>query len=111
MAEDAVRWFCYILECRDGSFYVGATSNFEERLARHNWGVGSKHTANRRPVKLVWQEEHASEREARGREAELKGWRREKKLKLIMTSGGIHPSPSGRAQDEFSSLRLENSGE
>jgi putative endonuclease len=111
MTRNTTHWFCYMLECSDGSLYVGATNDLDERLARHNWGIGSRHTARRRPVKLVWQEERATEREARGREAEVKGWRREKKLALIAMSGGIHPSPNKRAQDEFSSLRPENSGE
>ena len=94
MPESEGRWFCYILQCGDGSLYVGVAKDLERRVKRHNWGVGSRHTALRRPVKLVWQEEHASQRSARGREAELKGWRREKKLELIATfQCEIHPSP------------------
>jgi putative endonuclease len=87
-------WFCYMLQCSDGSFYVGVAKDPEERLKKHNWGVGSRHTALRRPVKLVWREEHATEASARGREAELKGWRRDKKLELIARfRREIHPSP------------------
>jgi putative endonuclease len=82
-----------MLECRDGSFYVGAAKDPEERLRKHNWGVGSRHTASRRPVRLVWREEHPSQRVARGREAELKGWSRKKKLKLIEEYQRKHPSP------------------
>jgi len=94
MPESEGRWFCYILQCGDGSLYVGVAKDLERRVKRHNWGVGSRHTALRRPVKLVWQEEHANQRSARGREAELKGWRREKKLELIATfQREIHPSP------------------
>jgi putative endonuclease len=81
--ENERPWFCYMLECSDGSLYVGSAKDPVARTKRHNWGVGSRHTALRRPVKLVWQEEHASEGLARGREAELKGWRREKKLELV----------------------------
>ena len=87
-------WFCYMLQCSDDSLYVGAAKDPKERAKKHNWGVGSRHTALRRPVRLVWQEEHASERLARGREAEIKGWRREKKLELIAKfQREIHPSP------------------
>jgi len=82
-----------------------------ERTKRHNWGVGSRHTALRRPVKLVWQERHEDERSARRREAELKGWRREKKVGLIARYKEFHPSPAGRAQDEISGLQPEISGE
>ena len=94
MAEASDIWFCYMLQCSDGSLYVGVAKDPEERLKKHNWGAGARHTASRRPVRLVWQEEHASERLARGREAEIKGWRREKKLELIAKfQREIHPSP------------------
>jgi putative endonuclease len=93
--EAGETWFCYILECGDGSLYVGVAKDPAQRVKRHNWGVGAQHTAALRlPVRLVWQEEHASQRSARGREAELKGWRTEKKLELIAKfQREIHPSP------------------
>ncbi|MGO7984306.1 GIY-YIG nuclease family protein, partial [Rhizobium johnstonii] len=31
----------YILECRDGSYYVGSTVDLERRLAQHQAGEGS----------------------------------------------------------------------
>lgn len=87
-------WFCYMVRCNDGSLYVGAARDPALRVQRHNKGLGAKHTALRRPVALVWQEEHTSERSAHGREAELKGWRREKKSDLISKSlNSNHPSP------------------
>jgi putative endonuclease len=83
-----------MLECGGGSLYVGVTKDPAERIKEHNWGVGSRHTRLRRPGKLIWQEEHASQALARKTEAELKGWRREKKLQLIGRSRGEnHPSP------------------
>ena len=91
--ENEDRWFCYMLECRNGSLYVGVAKDPVQRAKRHNQGVGARHTSFRRPVKLIWREEHPSELLARGREAELKGWRREKKLKLVAECRGIHPSP------------------
>jgi putative endonuclease len=84
-------WFCYMVECRDGSLYVGSAKNPVERTKRHNWGVGARHTAARRPVKLIWQEEHPSELSARGREAELKSWGRERKLRLVAGYRGAEP--------------------
>jgi putative endonuclease len=94
MAGSEKAWFCYMLRCSDGSLYVGAARDPVQRVKRHNQGLGAKHTAMRRPVILVSQEEHTSERAARGREAELKGWRREKKLELISKGlNSIHPSP------------------
>ncbi|OGY98066.1 MAG: hypothetical protein A3A43_03085 [Candidatus Liptonbacteria bacterium RIFCSPLOWO2_01_FULL_56_20] len=77
-------YFVYILECADGSLYVGCTNNLERRLEQHNdskWG--SHYTKIRRPVTLVYSEHFETLVEARRRERELKGWRREKKLALI----------------------------
>jgi putative endonuclease len=93
MEADGI-WFCYMLECGGGSLYVGVAKDPAQRVKRHNAGAGAKHTALRRPVRLVWQEEHPSRRLARGREAESKGWRREKKLELVAEfQRKIHPSP------------------
>jgi len=79
-----VPYFIYILECADGSFYVGCTNNLERRLKQHNnskWG--SHYTKIRRPVILKYMEEFKVLIEARRRETEIKGWRRENKLNLI----------------------------
>ena len=76
-------YFVYILECADASLYVGCTNNLEKRLEQHNSSnYGAHYTKTRRPVKLLYSEQHQTLKEARGREIELKGWRREKKLNL-----------------------------
>jgi len=77
-------FYVYILECADGSFYVGCTNNLVKRLKQHNeskWGA--HYTKIRRPVVLKYSEEFETLKEARRRESEIKGWRREKKLNLI----------------------------
>jgi putative endonuclease len=77
-------YFVYILECADKSLYVGCTNNLEKRIKEHNeskWGA--HYTKIRRPVKLVYSETFKTLIEARRREKEIKGWRREKKLNLI----------------------------
>ena len=74
----------YILECADKSFYVGCTNGLKRRLEQHNnskWGA--HYTKIRRPVILKYSESYPTLKEARTREAEIKGWRREKKLNLI----------------------------
>ncbi|MDO8183664.1 MAG: GIY-YIG nuclease family protein [bacterium] len=79
-----ILYFVYILECADQSFYVGCTNNLERRLNQHNdskWGA--HYTKIRRPVTLKYLEGFLTLKEARGREAEIKGWRREKKLNLF----------------------------
>lgn len=77
-------YFTYILECADKSLYVGCTNNLERRLEQHNDSkYGAHYTKIRRPVILKYKEEFGTLKEARQREIEFKGWRREKKLKLF----------------------------
>ncbi len=74
----------YILECVDKSFYVGCTNNLEKRIKQHNeLKCGAHYTKIRRPVILKYSEKFKTLKEARRREAEIKSWRREKKLVLI----------------------------
>ncbi len=76
--------FVYILKCSDDSLYIGSTNNLEKRLKQHNkLKSGAHYTKIRRPVILVYSEEYKTFGEARSREAELKTWKREKKLELI----------------------------
>jgi predicted GIY-YIG superfamily endonuclease len=87
-----------MLRCSDGALYVGASKDLEVRLKRHNAGFGAKFTAKRRPVELIWWQGFESEKKARGREAQLKGWRREKKLALLSGFGDrIYPSAAKSA--------------
>ncbi|NIN00246.1 MAG: GIY-YIG nuclease family protein [candidate division Zixibacteria bacterium] len=83
MSKKAQTWFVYILRCNNGSYYVGVATDLKDRVKEHNAGQGSAFTKKRRPVKLVYAEEQGSYASARKREAQLKGWRREKKELLI----------------------------
>lgn len=73
----------YILQCSDGSYYTGSTSNLRLRVAEHQSGEGSSYTRGRRPVELVFVREFASNHEAFLRERRVKGWSRAKKEALI----------------------------
>ncbi len=76
--------YVYILECSDGSFYTGVTNNVERRLAKHNEGISHKsYTYKRRPVKLVYFEDHTDPYYAIAREKQIKGWSRRKKIAMI----------------------------
>jgi predicted GIY-YIG superfamily endonuclease len=72
-----------MVRCKDDSFYVGIAIEVENRVKRHNWGVGPRYTAIRRPAELVWQERCGSPDAARAREKEIKGWSRKKKIELV----------------------------
>ena len=73
----------YILECRNGEYYVGSTTDVERRLAEHQAGLGGDFTRKHRPVMLVYTEEYASIEQAFQRERQLHGWSRAKKEALI----------------------------
>jgi predicted GIY-YIG superfamily endonuclease len=75
--------FVYILRCADESYYVGKTNGLRTRLREHQAGVGADYTSVRRPVEMVYAEEHATVRSARERETQLKHWSRSKKQALI----------------------------
>ena len=77
--------FVYVLRCRDGSYYVGHTTDVAERLERHNAGRGPAYTAARLPVELVYSQELRSMEAAVQRETQLKRWTRAKKEALIVT--------------------------
>ncbi|PIP18320.1 MAG: hypothetical protein COX42_01520 [Parcubacteria group bacterium CG23_combo_of_CG06-09_8_20_14_all_35_6] len=79
-----MKFYVYMVKCMDNSFYVGCTNNLKKRIKQHNeskWGA--HYTKIRRPVVLKYSEEFKTLREARKREAEIKGWRREKKIALV----------------------------
>ena len=73
----------YILECADGSYYVGSTKNLESRIKLHQNGNGANHTKKRLPVELVYYEKFELVSDAFYREKQVQGWRREKKEALI----------------------------
>lgn len=76
-------YYVYILRCADDTLYTGSTNDLAAREVTHNAGRGAKYTAGRRPVRIVYSEEHESRSAAQRREAELKGWTRAKKEALI----------------------------
>ncbi|MGW9631599.1 GIY-YIG nuclease family protein [Agromyces sp. NPDC055520] len=73
----------YIVECADGSFYVGSTIDLERRIAQHNAGEGAAYTRTRRPVRLVYCEESSRIDDAYAREKQVQNWGRAKRIALI----------------------------
>ena len=77
------QWQVYILRCSDNSLYTGITNDIEKRLHKHNSGRGAKYTKTRRPVVLVFQEEHETRSAASKREYEVKQYSKEKKEEMV----------------------------
>lgn len=82
--------YVYILECSDGSLYVGSTNDLEKRLHQHNNSKsGAHYTKIRRPVVLKYSEKSKNLSMALKREAEIKRWKRGKKLNLIQSTVAV----------------------
>ena len=73
----------YILECSDGSYYAGSTTDLDRRIQEHSQGMGAKYTARRLPVRLVYAAEFTSIEQAFLWEKQIQGWRRAKREALI----------------------------
>ncbi len=76
-------WYVYMLLCKDGSFYTGSTNNLAKRFLDHQKGTGGRYTRSHRPIKLIYQESFNSKSKALKREAEIKSWSREQKIKTL----------------------------
>ncbi len=77
----------YVLQCADGTYYIGSTNDLERRLYSHNHlKSGAHYTKIRRPVVMKYSESAGSIGEARKREAALKKLSREEKETLWIHS-------------------------
>ena len=77
-------WYAYILECNDGSFYTGITTDLNRRLHEHNHSPkGAKYTRTRRPVALRYHKRYADKSEALKAEITIKKMSRREKIQLL----------------------------
>ena len=74
----------YILESeKTGKYYTGYTRNIDERIACHNAGK-VKSTRSASPWKIVYTEEHHTQRDAMAREMQIKSWKRRKAIEKLI---------------------------
>ena len=78
------RGYVYIMASqKNGTLYVGVTSDLAGRLLQHRSGTGSKFVARYGVVRLVWFDEYELIIDAIAREKAIKKWPRQWKIKLI----------------------------
>ena len=77
------QFWVYIMASESGTLYVGMTNNILRRVYEHKTGKNEGFTKKYKCERLVWVEEHRYVYNAIEREKELKGWKRERKEKLI----------------------------
>ncbi|MFZ5911300.1 MAG: GIY-YIG nuclease family protein [Chloroflexota bacterium] len=75
--------YCYILECADGTYYTGWTTDPARRLEQHNRGSASRYTRARLPVEMVYLEPQPDCPTAMKRERAIKALSRKRKRELI----------------------------
>jgi len=80
-------YLVYIVQCSDKSLYTGITNDLERRFSQHKNKKGGGYTQSHKVEKVVYTEQAKTRGDALKREAEIKSWRREKKLALIKMVG------------------------
>jgi len=84
-----VAYFCYIVECADGTYYTGWSTDPVRRTRVHNSGRGAKYTRQHGPVRLVYVEPQPDRSQAMKREIAIKGYTRARKERLIQTAADL----------------------
>lgn len=90
-------YYCYIVECADGTYYTGWTTDPLRRTRQHNLGRGAKYTRQHGPVQLVYVEPLPDRSQAMRRERSIKNMSRAQKQRLIEKSGPELPPEIGEA--------------
>lgn len=88
-------FYCYIVECADGSYYTGWSLDPARRERQHNLGKGAAYTKLHRPVHLVYIEEQPDRSAAMKRERAIKTLSHTQKARLISK----HTGPTNDARD------------
>ncbi len=68
---------------RNGTLYIGVTSNLTQRVWQHKEGLVEGFTKEHDVTRLVWFELHQAAESAITREKQLKKWNRAWKIRLI----------------------------
>ena len=77
------QFYVYIMASRSGVLYVGMTNDLERRVAEHKDKLTPGFTATYNVNLLVFFETFPTALQAIEAEKKIKGWRREKKVKLV----------------------------
>ena len=77
------KYYVYIVQCANGTYYTGSTGNLENRIKLHNKGQGAKYLKGKLPVKLVYAKEHRYYKNVLHAERNLKKLTRRQKEGLI----------------------------
>lgn len=80
------KYYVYILECADNTYYTGYTTDVKRREKAHNSEKsGAKYTRSRRPVHVIYIEQYDTMHDALAREAAIKKLSRKQKEALVQS--------------------------
>ena len=79
-------WIYLLASRKNGTLYVGVTSDLRARVWQHRTGAVEGFTKQYGVTTLVYFEEFCEVRDAIAREKEIKGWTRKRKVELIETA-------------------------
>jgi putative endonuclease len=71
-------------------YYIGYSSDVDERLRKHN-NASKGFTNAGRPWILVYTENYDSKQDAAAREKQLKNWKNRSRLEALINKGSEHP--------------------
>ena len=77
-------WFLYLLECADGSFYAGISTDVQARFAVHCAGKGARYTRAHPPLRVLASRVYPDRRAASRAEWQLKQLPRTRKLAFFL---------------------------
>jgi putative endonuclease len=88
-------WYTYVVECSDGTFYTGVTTDVERRINEHNEDdrLASRYVRGRRPVRLYWHSVPSQKAEAYRLERQIKQMSHEEKTHIaenMVELGGMN---------------------
>lgn len=77
-------WYVYVIRASDDSLYTGITTDVQRRFTEHlSPAKGARFFRGRKPLEVVYSENHPDRSSALRREAEIKRLSRPEKLKLV----------------------------
>jgi len=99
--------FCtYVIECDDGSYYIGQTDNLKRRWREHLSGKGAQWTKTHKPLQIAHFEENSSREEAVAKEKNWKTTSGRRELKKLIASGAARQAGGTAEQAELAAMSV-----
>ncbi|MBU4484958.1 GIY-YIG nuclease family protein [bacterium] len=76
-------YYVYIMRCTDNSYYVGFTTDLDNRLKGHKSGYGSKHANDHHAEKILYHETFNNKYDALKRESQPFGFAQDTAQTLV----------------------------